>query len=394
MRLAVIASLLSACYPVEGNECSEGPFWDGPALENPHVASTGDRLLVTWREYIVTDDGVIDDVYRGTLVDDAGVVAGRFDFEPGLEPAALLSGPDRALVTGELDGGGSFYELRLASGTRVGPVELPGFTGTCAFDGDGFLITRPGGLVRIAPDGSAGPPIAIAGIDKCAATDAVTWVMTGGSDEPIEGRRIARGGGLLDATPRRILDDSFFYVTAARPTETAVVAQDRDRARTWIRLANDGTVTAMVPLVLESELWRPIALIAERDGYLLVNEDSGSATIYGVRVAPDGAVLGASFVLLEHALGNTLALARTTGATTLVYDQLSRGGEAPQIAAIRIADGVPPGEPATIETVAGEAYTVDCGCQVGRGGGWLLALAILGLCRSRSRGRRSRRPTS
>ncbi|HEY5935899.1 MAG TPA: hypothetical protein VIU61_14720 [Kofleriaceae bacterium] len=393
MRWAVFASvLLGACYPVEGNECDPGPFWDGPYLENPGAASTGDRMLVVWREVDI-GDGVVTGTYRGAPTDGTTSDA-PFDYEPGLAPRAMLSGSDRALVTGELDGGGSFYELRLASGARVAPaVELAAFTGTCAFDGDAFLITRPNAVVRIAPDGTAGPPISITGIDECAATSAVTWVITGGSDEPIVGRRIARGGGVLDPDARMILDDSYFFVAAARASEAVVISQDRDDRRTFVVLADDGTATA-VPLAIDVAFSRPTRLIGERAGYLLILESTGTSVVHGVRLAPDGTVLGAPFVLLDHAAGNTLVAVRTGDATTVVFDELPHGGEAPRIDAIRIADGAPPSEPTTIETTTGEAYTVDCGCQAGHGVGWLAGLVLLGLCRSRSRCRRSRSPTS
>jgi hypothetical protein len=384
VRWVVVASLVAGCYPVEGNECDPGPYWDGPYLASPHAASIGERILVVWSEVLQEGGGV----YRGTMTD--GTTSDPpFDYEPTLKPRAAVSGLDRAMVTGEIDGGRSFYELRLSSGARVGsPVELDGYTRPCAFDGDAFLVTRLGGLIRIAPDGAAGPLIAIE-VHQCAATDAVTWVMTGGADDPIRGSRIARGGGLLDASPRQILDDSYFWVTAAGPTETVVVSKNRDNKTTFVELRNDGTLGVSGPLVLESEFWRPVELIAERDGYLLVTEDTGSGMVHGMRIARGGA-LGPAFVLLDSAAGNTLSGVRTANASMLVYDQLPRRDEDPRIGAVRIADGALPGEPTTIVTVAGERYTVDCGCQTGRGTGGLLVLVVFLACRSRSRTRGSR----
>ena len=391
MRWVVVASLVAGCYPVEGNECEPGPFWDGPYLENPHVASTGERMLVGWRE--VTIDGDVSGTFHGAFTDGMTTEA-PFDYEPGLEPRSALSGPDRALVTGGLGDGRSFHELRLPTGARVGPAfELAGFTGTCAFDGDAFLIVRPGGLVRVGLDGTTGPLIAIDGIGACAATANVTWVMTGGLDEPLTGRRIARGGGVLDPIPRLLLDEAYIWIAAARPSETVIVSQDRDDQRTVVVVADDGSVTTR-PLAIDVAFSRPAILVAERDGYLLILEGTGKPVAHGVHLAPDGSVLGAPFVLVDPIRGNTIAAARTGAATTVVFDELSNLGNPPRIDSIRIDDGQLPRDAAVIATVEGEAYTVDCGCQTGRGAGGLVGLVGLLLCGSRRRARETRRPAT
>jgi len=389
VRWVVVASLLAGCYPVEGNECDPGPFWDGPYFGNPHVASTGERMVVVWDE--VTLDG--SGTFRGAMTD--GVTSDEpFDYEPGREPGDALSGPDRALVTGSIGDGRSFYELRLPSGQRVAPpVELAGFTGTCTFDGDAFLIARPGGLVRIALDGTAGPLIAIDDVGECAATATVTWVLNGGSDEPILGRRIARGGGVIDASPRLILDGSYFWVAAARSNQTVIVSEDRENQRTFVVVRDDGSV-ATRPLAIDVPFSRPAVLVAERDSYLLILEGSGQLVAHGVRLTPEGNVLGAPFVLVDPIRGNTIAAARTGDATTVVYDELANRDGPPKLDSIRIDDGQPPRDVASVASVEGELYTVDCGCQTGRGAGGLVGLIVLLLCGSRRHARGTRSPAT
>jgi uncharacterized protein (TIGR03382 family) len=342
----------------------------------------GDRFYVGWR---LLEGGY---AYHGAIVDGDGRVVPGSEVDHGAGPLELLAAPmGRALY---LRGGADeTYEVRLATGELVGaPVPRSQLGQFGVFDGDAFLFVDVDGnrARRLGLDGTLGapfpipPPLEPMNLKRVVASEGVTWLVFT-RDDRVEVIRIKRGGGALDASPRRITDLAPACDAAAGARELAILTGSRQDALTWHVLREDGTHT-MKPLELPGHPGvRPwFGMTAEPSAYLAIFEFGGLAA----RVTSDG-VPSTPFVWPER-FADVPDYARGERGSMFVFGEAVPEGSAPAIRALPIPFG---GEPTTSSLVAiadGETRFEDCGCNASGAAGGAAALGLLGLLGRRRRG--------
>jgi hypothetical protein len=357
VRWLVIVATVTGCSTED--RCVPAVWFVGPSVEVPMLGTNGDDVLVAWHRFDETAER--QSTYHAARFDRDGVrVAGsELAFDWPYQPSAIVGAPDRALVTGRVADPGTartFFQIQLASGELLAPVEtsFPLYAGV--HEGSSFLLASEHGVARIGLDGSLVEDMPLAdGVSYMVTGSTVTWALMQ-EDRVLRGVRIARGGAALDATPRLIANDIISVQTASRGDEMVAASLSRG-VLTWSVLGANGTVTTTTSMPPDASDLYGTALVPESNGYLLFVKNTTTSELGAFRVSPTGVAGG--YLAGPRARQNVEAISHH-GRTIAVYERSGQGSSPPAIDSILIDDGAAPYPPFTLETVEGHTDSTHC----------------------------------
>lgn len=337
--LLCCATLAVSGCGLEGN-CTPGEYYLGPNIGPTTIDTNSANAVVSWHR--MEENGEQSD--QGALFDLDGVRIAGTEFVvplPLISPT-FVGAPDGALVLGmirDLDGERSGYALQAADGTISTPIETPFRIRSAVYEGPGFLLATDAGLVRMSLDGTITEELALPHpMQTLIGGSTVTWAIESVSGM-VNGIRIARGGGALDATPKPITNFIYSPLTASRGDE-AIVAGFSGNQLTWSVLDANGSVqTTSAMTTAGVSTTTGSALVAESSGYLLFLADSDTRDLGGLRITPAG--VPGEYVVVAHSWNvDAVALGGRVMAS-FPHSRVETG--VPGIDAVLVENAAPPG---------------------------------------------------
>lgn len=373
MRFVALCALLGGCTPIGKGNCVETEYYVGPAVAGPRIGTNGSHIVVAWSQFVEGDEDPAHHASVGGALFDPGgqrVAGSEFALEWPYVARSFTGGTDRALVTGPIEDYSthrSFVAIQRATGEVLAPVEtsIEINGGEGVFEGSSFLVATQNGAARLSLDGVITEEIALGRSGGALVAGATVSWMLWRDTQAVTGVRIARGGAVLDATPRLIAEGDMNRLAAARGDEVAFAALKGDML-TWTVLGASGvatTTTSTTTAPVGEQPYEdayPVALVAETDGYLMIIENNtvDSTALGMMRISPAG--VAGPYVPLGFAKStDAIALG---GRTMVVYARAGVLRDTPAIDAIVVDSGAEASAPITVETTTGgHVETNECG---------------------------------